>query len=228
MKFLLKWIGKILLFLLIFVASYFLVAWACAFIPANQDAKRLSKGNQIFLRTNGVHLDLVFPIRNSLHDWTSKIQLEDFEQTNQIPEWVSLGWGDKGFFMKTPTWGDLTPSIAIKALFLPSETAMHVSLHSKAPVVGDNTREVFLSDEQYSELVRFAENSFHTSKKREFMVIDYKDTYLNVNDRFYEAKGSYYFVQTCNNWANEGLKKIGLKTAVWAPFDWSILRYFPK
>ncbi|NJO90589.1 MAG: DUF2459 domain-containing protein, partial [Chloroflexia bacterium] len=44
-----------------------------------------------------------------------------------------------------------------------------------------------------------------------------------VSYKYFQAKGKYSLFFTCNNWANRGLKKAGVKNAVWAPFDKSVL-----
>lgn len=37
------------------------------------------------------------------------------------------------------------------------------------------------------------------------------DAVYGINDAFYDAKGKYSFFETCNTWANDGLKEAGQK-----------------
>ncbi len=46
------------------------------------------------------------------------------------------------------------------------------------------------------------------------------------DDAFYEAKGSYSFMKTCNTWANSALKSAGQKAALWTPSDKGIFRHY--
>ena len=192
-------------------------------IPANKGKSKADKDIKIFLRTNGVHADLVLPFQNQLEDWSGSFPAGDFV-TQKRTEWIAFGWGDKGFYLDTPTWSDLKASTAIKALFMPSPTAMHVTLYDFTPSINERTREIWISNEQYQELVSYIKSSFE--KDPNYLKID-TEGYPGHNDAFYEAKGSYTLFLTCNEWANKGLKQIGLQTALWSPFDWGMLKLFP-
>jgi hypothetical protein len=47
-----------------------------------------------------------------------------------------------------------------------------------------------------------------------------------VNDSFYEAKGAYTLFYTCNTWANNGLKAINQKAALWTATDRGIFQHY--
>ena len=64
-------------------------------------------------------------------------------------------------------------------------------------------------------------------------VIDKNGNYVPINvpfkssnENYYESGKSYNFINTCNNWTNQGIKLMGIKTATWAPFDRCILYHF--
>ena len=52
------------------------------------------------------------------------------------------------------------------------------------------------------------------------------DAVYGKNDAFYDAKESYNFTQTCNTWANNGLKTAGQKAALWTPSDFGIFYHY--
>lgn len=43
--------------------------------------------------------------------------------------YLSVGWGDKGFYLDTPTWAEPETFTAFKAVFLVSESAMHCTYY---------------------------------------------------------------------------------------------------
>ena len=52
------------------------------------------------------------------------------------------------------------------------------------------------------------------------------DAVYGINDAFYDAKGKYSFFETCNTWANDGLKEAGQKAALWTPSDLGIFQHY--
>ena len=101
-----------------------------------------------------------------------------------------------------------------------SPSAMHVTCWRGIPKEGKDCRKLTISEKQYEILVAYVSNSFQKNQRGDFLLNPAKGYHLN--DRFYEAKGSYNFVQTCNFWVNKGLKKMSIRTAIWSPFDWGI------
>jgi uncharacterized protein (TIGR02117 family) len=213
--------------LFIFIALYLFCSIVLAIIPVNTDFKEDENGIEIFVSSNGVHTDVIVPVKTSEKDWTELINPKDFKPSSQPFKYIALGWGDKGFYLNTPTWADLKFSTAINALFLGGSTAMHVSYETKAPKLDQYTRSIKISDAQYRTLVSYIEASFQIAEDGHYKLIR-GHHYSNENDNFYDAKGSYYFFRTCNNWTNASLKTAGVKTAVWAPFDECVFFHLPE
>ena len=53
---------------------------------------------------------------------------------------VGLGWGDKGFYLETPTWADLKTSTALKAVSGYNTTAMHVTFYKEMQEKGSKIK----------------------------------------------------------------------------------------
>ena len=92
----------------LFLVVYVLCAWLLPFIPVNtgfdaSDDQTLS----IYVVSNGVHTDLCLPAQTEYCDWHRLLDPSLFEQHNAGFEYVSIGWGDKGFYLETPTWACL-------------------------------------------------------------------------------------------------------------------------
>jgi len=118
---------KIILFTTVnLLLLYVLGAIIFSLLGTHPPEKQCVPGNEIYISTNGVHLDIIIPADEI--DKTLYNQLEITPKT----EFISFGWGDKQFYIQTPEWKDLTVPVAFKALFLKSETAMHVTRYSKS------------------------------------------------------------------------------------------------
>ena len=133
-------------------------------------------------------------------------------------KYVAFGWGDKAFYLETPTWDELRWNVAIRAAFVKSETAMHVTQHYGK---SESWIELNICEEQFHIMIKYMMNSF--DKNDEGHIIEIENTGYTDYDFFYEATGNYTIFKTCNNWVNIGLKKSHIKTSIWSPFDYGVL-----
>ncbi len=202
----------ILLTLLSAVILYFAFATLFSFLPTHPTDNDCKPQNQVYLNTNGVHVDIILPA--GYLNPTFQNQLGVLPRT----QYVAFGWGDRNFYIKTPEWSDLTFPVAIKALFLKSSTAMHVTFY---PLKIDSWKMLPLCDEQLATLIDYIYNSFDKDENGKLMKMDFEG--YNRFDSFFEAKGSFSMFKTCNVWVNRALKEAEVRTAVWTPFDFGVL-----
>lgn len=207
---------RVVLFILAFIVLYVAFSFILSWIPVNTSQPQAGRNNKLYAFSNGVHLDFVIPV--------ALIPPALLSQLRPAPEtrFLGIGWGDKGFYLDTPTWADLSAKVAIKAMFLPSPTAMHVTEHR---VVNRTWSRLDLTDEQLAELFVYLIESFHMDASGQITELVGKG--YTPFDRFYEANGNYSCFKTCNTWVNIGLRRIGVKTAIWTPMDKGVLRYLP-
>ncbi len=225
-----KKIGKTILkgiFLVVgFVAVYFLAAVSSQYITTNNDYVEPMDGTEIFIVSNGVHADICLPLDMNRRYWIDMFQAKDFTTLTNQPQYISFGWGDKGFFLDTPTWDDLTVGTALKAACLPSNTAMHVSYLEEKPKLSERIKSFRVGEEALERMEAYI-LSYIKLKNNLPQLIDCC-RYPNVHDNFYEANGSYHMFRTCNVWTNQVIKEAGVKTSIWTPFDAAILYQFEE
>jgi uncharacterized protein (TIGR02117 family) len=206
---------KTVLALLIFIALYALAAFTLPHIHVNTTTVNSSKPIRIFVISNGVHTDIAVPAVSPYKDWTPEFPRDTFQATNSVLSYISFGWGDKGFYLNTKTWDDLTFSTAFKAAFGLSSSLMHVRYRKEPKVVKGSRVELFIDEDSYKKLITCIENSFEKNNGQ-FTLVGPRD--YDGNDRFYEAKGTYSLFNTCNSWTTGTLKETGLEVACWSPF----------
>ncbi|WP_150111930.1 TIGR02117 family protein [Flavobacterium sasangense] len=221
-----KTIKKLLKYFAIFILSlfaYLLIVTLLSFVSVNEDVAENHGEIPIYILTNGVHTDIVLPIKNDYHDWSTQLKFEHTKSKDTTYQYVALGWGDKGFYLETPTWADLKASTAIKAASGLSTSAMHVTFY-KHLKENQSCKKIQISLENYKKLVAFIKESFQT-KSGEFLKIE-TDAVYGKHDVFYEANGSYSLFYTCNSWANQALKATNQKAALWTISDSGIFRQY--
>jgi uncharacterized protein (TIGR02117 family) len=200
---------------------YFLAALLLGTIPANGGWEEPKEGVRIFLRTNGVHTWIVVPKVTPEMDWRPLVPGEHLRD----PRWggadhVALGYGNRTFYLETPTWGDLTMKNAFLAAFGQGRSLMHAD-HDHDPQPDEYTRPLTVSREQYRRLATRIRASFQLDEKGR--TIPVLDRGYGGSDMFYEAVGPYTALYTCNAWTGEVLRHAGVKTGVWTPLSQSIM-----
>ena len=200
---------------------YFLAALILVAIPANRNWEEAKEGVTIFVRTNGVHTWILVPKVTPEMDWRPLVpggHLRDkgWDRGN----YVALGYGNRTFYLETPTWGDLTMRNAFLAAFGRGRSLMHAD-HDHDPKPSEDQRPIMLSREEYRRLVDFARASFQ--RDAEGRTIPLIGRGYGGSDMFYEAVGPYSAVYTCNSWTGAALRHAGVKTGVWTPLSQSIM-----
>ncbi|TDX93008.1 uncharacterized protein (TIGR02117 family) [Chryseobacterium daecheongense] len=223
-KMILMYILKIVGVIVGIVVLYALLGYFLPFIEVRAKEGDQKKEIPIYIYTNGVHTDIVMPVKNDLQDWSSKIPFSNVRSGQTDYNYIGIGWGDKGFYLDTPTWADLKFSTAFKAAFWLSESAMHCTYY-KTMKEGSDCKMVMISRAQYKDLIQFVEAKFDKDQNGNFILIP-TDAVYSDNDAFYDAKGKYSFLYTCNTWANDALKAAGQKAAFWTPSDFGIFQHY--
>lgn len=216
---LLKAIGYFLLLLLAYVIFAILISK----ITVNEEQNTVDDV-AIYILTNGVHTDIVVPAVSPQMDWTEFIKPSHTTSATKQHSYLAMGWGDKGFYLDTPTWADLKFSTAFKAASGLSTSAMHTTYYYKM-IESESCIKIAISSNQYEDLIKYLRNSFEIEEDGSFIHIETNSNYTTT-DAFYEANGSYSLFKTCNSWANTGLKKAGQKAALWTATDSGIFEKY--
>lgn len=115
---------KAALFLPAAAAAYFLAAWTLSSFRVND---RQSGGEiTLFLVSNGTHVDVVMPLKNNVFDWTQTVSPADSGLGGSGTEYIGLGWGERNFYLNTPSWGDLTVPTARPERLQPNPDSRHL------------------------------------------------------------------------------------------------------
>jgi conserved hypothetical protein len=221
-----KYVAIIVISIIALVGLYLALAF---FLSRIEVSAENSRGNDItiYILSNGVHTDIVVPVRSPLIDWGKELKIENTKaRDTSLMQYIGIGWGDKGFYLETPTWADLKFKTAFNAAFGLSTSAVHAT-YLKNVTESSYCVKLNLSTEQYGRLVKYIDTSFQKDKNGHYRHIVTNANYGN-NDAFYEANNRYTLFNTCNTWTNKGLKICGQKACLWTPFDKGILYQYRK
>ena len=215
LKRILRFTLRFVLSIVAFVAVYLIAVFLLYRIPVNSHP---TPGGDIpiYINSNGVHTDIVVPLKNDVKDWTKDILFSQTVAQDTVANFVAFGWGDKGFYLDTPEWSDLKASTAFKAAFYLGSSAMHTRFY-KSLKEDAECKKIMITKEDYASLVTYIEESFELDDTKKVQWISGNS--YGKYDAFYEAQGRYSLFYTCNTWANQALKAGNQKAALWTPYD---------
>jgi uncharacterized protein (TIGR02117 family) len=180
-------------------------------------------GVSIYLRTNGIHADVVLPTRWRGHDWSRILPPSHMRSVREAADWIAFGWGDRAFMLETPTWQDMRLGTSLKALSGSGTGAMHVE-YIGTPDHFDVVR-VRINEAQHARLISAIEKSFRRGVDGQPIRIDAPGYF--ERDAFYEAVRGWSWRFTCNEWVRSVLSDAGLPVPVWAPFERTLFWHLP-
>ncbi|HLF33747.1 MAG TPA: TIGR02117 family protein [Cyclobacteriaceae bacterium] len=204
------------------LAVYLFTAVIFSLVPLNLDFNQDPGGIPVWIISNGVHTDLTLPVESHAMSWDIFFRGTSLYPILKSANYVSFGWGSREFYLNTPEWKDLKIMTAIDALFLEGEPAMHVTALPVDPRTDARSIRLVLPEEDFLKLTGYVKSYFSLNDYGEPIKID-ADGYYEPYDMFFEARGSFNLFRTCNAWTNHGLKKSGIRCALWTPFDIPIL-----
>lgn len=186
-------------------------------IPANASWVQPTGGVRIFVEDNGIHTGIVMPVSAAGVEWRGVFPASDLADPRYAGfDHIAVGWGDRAFYVETPTWRDLSLVTVMRAAVGSSRTVLHVE-HVPAPI-GSGVREIVLTPEQYRRLAAFVRDTIGPGGK---VASGY-----GPDDAFYDARGTYSAIVTCNEWTGRALRHAGVRVGAWTPFPVTVMGWF--
>ncbi len=212
---------RLLLLLVALPVSYFLTAAVLGLIPANVGWQEPARGVQLYVRTNGVHTWILMPKTNAIMDWRPYVPPAHLRDPRYGGgDYIAVGYGNREFYLNTPTWADLTVRNAFFAAFGGGPPLLHVE-HEFGPQAGEDTRPLRVTPDEYRRLAGYVRARFRLDARGRTIPVLGRG--YNDWDMFYEAEGGYSFVLTCNEWTGRALRSAGVRTGLWTPLAQSIM-----
>src|SRR4051812_22015806 len=129
-------------------ALYLLAALIGSLVPVNRGWTEPDHGTTVYLADNGVHADIIMPVKAQGLDWAPLVPKRDFAAADPNARWIAFGSGEEQVYLNTPTWWDLTPRTIWSALS-GGNRVMHVEYVSNPSYA---VREVRLRPAEYRRL----------------------------------------------------------------------------
>jgi len=207
-----KWVGRALTALLAIPAVYLLAALLGSVVTVNRGWTEAERGTTIYLADNGVHTDIIMPVKAQGLDWSALVPSSDMADPPPTAPWIAVGAGEQHVYLETPTWWDLTPRTFASALG-GGPRVMHVE-YVENPAYA--ARELRLRPEEYRRLWASIRAEFDLDRNGRPQRIAHLG--YDCCDAFYRGIGKANAIRTCNSWVADRLRLAGVKTSIWPPF----------
>lgn len=207
-----KWLGRAIAAVLAIPALYLAAALIGSLLAVNRDWREASQGTTVYIADNGIHADIIMPMKANGLDWSRLIPAGDFASPPPEAQWIAFGSGEKRVYLDTPHWRDIRPGTIWSAL-AGGRRIMHVE-YVDSPTYA--VREIRLRSDEYRRLWAAIRSDFDLDKRGRPQRIDHPG--YGRADAFYEATGKANAVRTCNAVAAHWLRLAGVETSAWPPF----------
>ena len=200
-----RWTKRAALGVLAVPALYLLAALIGSLIPVNRGWDEPAQGVTVYIADNGIHADIVMPVKAAGLDWAPLLPASDFAAAPVGARWIAFGSGEERVYLNTPTWWDITPRTIWSAL-AGGRQVMHVQYVADPSYAA---REIRLRPEEYRRLWAAIRADFQLDGKGRIQRIDHAG--YGCCDAFYRAPGKHSALRTCNTWAAKWLRLEAVK-----------------
>jgi uncharacterized protein (TIGR02117 family) len=212
-------IGRFLKALALLPLLYLAAGALLGSIPRGPAAAEPDDAVTIYVATNGVHTGVLVPASGYGVDWRELVRPEHLADPRHAGRWLWFGWGDRDFYLNTPTWAEVSPLTVLRAATGSGDTLIHVD-HLPGPY--EDARPVRISRAQYQRLSAALRRSFALGEDgRAAPIRGYGPA-----DIFYPARGHYSALFTCNAWTGDILAEAGIRIGLWTPFSATVMQWF--
>lgn len=206
------WGRKLLLAVAAVPTLYILAALVGSLLPVNRGWQEPEVGTTIYLRSNGIHVDIIMPAVAEGLDWRPYFPRSAFRAAPANPRWFAFGAGERRVYLDTPTWWDLSPRTAWAAL-IGGERVVHVERTAEP---GIELRAIRLRPAEYRRLWASIRSELALNTDGKPRRIDHPGYF--GDDSFFKGRGKTSTLTTCNNWVADRLRIAGVETSLWSPF----------
>ncbi|MDR0802812.1 TIGR02117 family protein [Fluviicola sp.] len=209
--------------LLVFICTYIFIFLLLSPFTVSKEITTDPKTELIYISSNGIHSDVILPIRHPLMNWETTLNIQQMLAVDTFQTHLKFGWGDKNFFLRTKEWSDMEVGTVVGTVFGRSPGAMHLILCTPKDLDKASLVKIRLTGKQYQRLCSFVKHSFLFENRKVKMIENHP---YGTYDFFFDSSLEYNMTYTCNTWTNNALKQAGQHVGIWTPFKGAIFSKF--
>lgn len=181
---------RLLIILTVFVSA------GCSSAPVIGPHESDLQHNRLYVVNHGWHTGII------VDAGLLEKYIQPIPSVTENSRFVEFGWGDEMFY-RAPA---ISVWLAIRALFWPTDSVMHISGIHYDPLLyyrHSELESIIVTKAQFDNILRFIAESFERDSHGNMIRLD-------DGDRFYRARGQYHLFYTCNSWVMDALSSAGI------------------
>ena len=211
----LKVLKRFLLATALILALYFAIPFILIFFPSQPDVVKRERERTIHILYDVVHSGIAINLKDlNKSRWSQIFPVIQHKREG----YLLFGWGDKETYINTPNLKDLKVSTAVKALFYPTESVVHIDYYPKISIF-HKKKSIQINAQQLSKLKENILKSFSSTEKK------YRG--YGRYDLFYDSPYHYTCLNTCNTWTGRELREINVSVSYWTPLTTHLINSLP-
>ncbi len=205
------------------IATLILLWLGAALIGAALPGKRANLPGdpaevEIRLIPGPIHYDFLLPLDAATRARLELLAHSELPLDHTAAAWLMVGWGARTFYTTTGSYSDVTAKAVLRGIF-GDRSVMRVDVLPALGSDGPWTR-VYLNQTEYDALLSAVLASFEQDPEGRAQRLDHPG--FNATDQFFEARGSFNILRTCNVWVGDMLRAAGQDFGAWTPTPFSI------
>jgi uncharacterized protein (TIGR02117 family) len=208
--------------LLAFPALYLIMALIGSLVAVNRRWTEPAQGTTIYIADNGLHADIIMPVRADGLDWSKRVPRADFGVGATNATWIAFGSGEEHVYLDTPSWWDLKPR-TIWAALAGGPRVIHVD-YVASPYYASRT--LRLRPQEYRRLWAAIYADFALDRSGHAQHLAHPG--YGPSDAFYQATGNANALHTCNVVVARWLRLAGVRASIWPPFTPGLIWRYSK
>ena len=176
-------------------------------------------GQRVLVLAGPIHTDIAIPLDAMSRERFAFLREAGMPLDDPAARWLLFGWGGRAFYLETPTWRDLRPGPAARALTA-DRAVLHVDVLGELAVPQEGLRAYDVDTAARERLERAILVTFDLEEGDPVAI---PDKGYGASDRFFEADGWFNVLLGCNTWTAAMLREAGLTTGWWTPLPATLL-----
>ena len=159
---------------------------------------RRTDNKTVYIVDHGLHTGIALAKKDAAPYMYS---FDDFKSAR----YLEIGWGEEIYYQTDPN----TLWMAIRALFWPTDSVLHVAALNTDPIKYFHNNKVVplkLSKTGFNRLVEYIDSSFTLDEKKQIIRLG---NGLYGKSRFYRAEGKFHLFNNCNTWSASAIRSSG-------------------
>lgn len=220
-----RWGLGALLVLALALVGYVGVAGVVVGVARWQAPPVVANPVSVYLFADAFHADVLFPIDPLDPQWDGLLRAEGLDHSRETVTHLAVGWGSRTFYLRMRDWSNLNAAIVARALAR-DRAVLHVTALRGPFAPQPGLYPLRVDSAGLDRLIAFVRESFAGSQSQPFQPIP--GARYGDHDAFFEARGRYSPIHTCNHWTGQALRRAGIPVAAWAPFAHSLIWSLPR